>query len=186
MINDRLDDDVFGRRVAERLREPQHADPAFVERVMATVESAGVESLPGRSWWARPRTLRFTPIAALALAAGVALAAVGLTLTARDVVRRPIAAVSDTVYLVRFVLSDDAAESVALVGSFNDWMKNATPLRRSGSGVWTVTVALPHGRHEYAFVVRDRRGERWTADPAGLLRRDEFGTESSVVSVGSS
>jgi 1,4-alpha-glucan branching enzyme len=50
-------------------------------------------------------------------------------------------------------------------------------------GVWSVELPLRQGRHEYAFVVLDTTGERWVADPLAPRVRDEFGTESSVVTV---
>jgi predicted carbohydrate-binding protein with CBM48 len=186
MIEENREGDAFIGRVSSALRPTPQADEAFVERVMATVEATGPSQ--SRNWWLRPRTFRVSPLATLAMAAGVALAAVGVgQLATRSGDRVPAAtAASDTVYLVRFVFNDSAAQTVALVGTFNDWTKSATPMTQSAPGLWTVTLPLHHGRHEYAFVVRDARGERWGADPAAVLRRDEFGTESSIVSVGTS
>jgi Carbohydrate-binding module 48 (Isoamylase N-terminal domain) len=184
MMDETRKDEAFAARVAAGMRDVPMADAGFVERVMATVAT----SAPARSWWLRPRTLRVTPLTTLALAAAVALVAFGLnTIGVRSSSeRQPLAAASaDTVILVRFVLNDDSARAVTLVGTFNDWAKGATPMSQSAPGVWTVTVPLQHGRHEYAFILRDARGERWTADPAALVRYDEFGTESSIVSVGS-
>lgn len=87
----------------------------------------------------------------------------------------------DTVYMVRFVLADADAHTVSLVGDFNEWEKRATPLRSAKPGVWTAQVALPPGRHEYAYVVD---GKRWVADPAADDVSDDFDTPSSVVTVG--
>jgi hypothetical protein len=87
----------------------------------------------------------------------------------------------DTVFMVRFVLADANAHTVSLVGDFNEWEKRATPLRSAKPGVWTAQVALPPGRHEYAYVVD---GERWVADPAADDVADDFDTPSSVVTVG--
>jgi hypothetical protein len=42
-------------------------------------------------------------------------------------------------------------------------------------------VALTPGRHEYAFIVN---GSRWVADPLAVKSSDDFGTESSVIRVG--
>jgi 1,4-alpha-glucan branching enzyme len=88
----------------------------------------------------------------------------------------------DTVQLVRFIFVATDARSVALVGDFNGWDRSAVRLTRSGTGgVWSATVRLPAGRHEYAFLVD---GERWVADPnAPSSIEDEFGVESSVVTV---
>jgi len=55
------------------------------------------------------------------------------------------------------------AEEVALVGDFNGWDENATPMvRRAGNTTWSARVPLPPGRHIYAFVVD---GRRWLVDP---------------------
>jgi 1,4-alpha-glucan branching enzyme len=92
-------------------------------------------------------------------------------------------AASDTINLVRFVFVDSHAQSVELVGDFNEWTKGATQLKPSGApGVWAVSVALPAGRHEYAFIIN---GTRWIADPLATKSSDDFGTESSVIQVGS-
>ena len=88
----------------------------------------------------------------------------------------------DTVQIVRFVFVDSGAGSVELVGDFNKWTRGATALERSGApGVWTVSVALTPGRHEYAFIIN---GTRWVADPLAVKSSDDFGTESSVIRVG--
>src|SRR2546430_6141639 len=74
----------------------------------------------------------------------------------------------DSVY-VRFVLYAPDAQRVAVAGTFNQWDQNAAPLIRAGaSAVWTTTLVLPVGQHQYAFVVD---GERWVADPAAPDRK---------------
>jgi hypothetical protein len=153
---------------------------------------------PARTWWKRSYWIRVTPLSGLAVAAGTAALAVGLFLLngyalasgrrAPDVAERPATireTVHDTVHVVRFVFVDSSARSVSLVGEFNQWQKNAIALRATTRpGVWTVDVPLPDGRHEYAFIVRDASGERWVADPIAETKLDDFGTESSVISVG--
>ena len=85
-------------------------------------------------------------------------------------------------HVVRFVFRDRDAHRVALVGDFNGWSKDATPLAPvSEPGAWAVSVTVPKGRHEYAFIID---GERWAPDPFAARVADEFGTESSVVTVG--
>jgi len=86
------------------------------------------------------------------------------------------------VHVVRFVFRDPDARRVALVGDFNGWSKDATPLATVNEpGAWAVSVTMPKGRHEYAFIVD---GVRWSPDPFAARVADEFGTESSVVTVG--
>jgi hypothetical protein len=81
-----------------------------------------------------------------------------------------------------FVLKQPGASSVTLVGDFNAWGEKSTVLRDpSGTGVWTVTVMLPPGRHSYAFLVND---SVWTADPrVPSLVDADFGRATSVVLV---
>jgi hypothetical protein len=192
MIGDTSDNDPFIERIAKPLRAPERPDATFEARAMSAVLAAArseAEATARRSWWLRPRLLHVSPIASLALAAGFAgLVLAGSMLfgsrTDQQVVQAPAPAQVDTVHVVRFVLVDPSARQVALVGAFNQWEKGATLMSASGQGVWTVEVPLTSGRHEYAFVVVDQRGERWVADPLGLTVRDEFGTESSVISVG--
>jgi hypothetical protein len=81
----------------------------------------------------------------------------------------------------QFVLDRADARSVALVGDFNDWQGEATPLTRLASGLWTVSVPLPPGRHVYAFLVD---GTLMLADPRAPKAGDaDYGREGSVVMV---
>lgn len=190
------DEDAFIARIAAPLRAAESVDATFGERVMSAVraEVRGRASEPGSapatrrsSWWRRGWTIQLTPVTAFAAAAAVVLLALlgaRLGTTAhRGVAPTVAAAPGDTVYMVRFVLMAPDARSVALVGDFNDWNRAATALAPSGKdGVWTASVALPPGRHEYAFIVD---GDGWTADPlATLTIHDDFGTASSIVTVG--
>ncbi|HTI05245.1 MAG TPA: isoamylase early set domain-containing protein [Gemmatimonadales bacterium] len=82
---------------------------------------------------------------------------------------------------VRFVLSAPDARAVSLAGTFNQWDSHATPLVRTGvSGVWTATVSLPPGQHQYVFVVD---GVRWVPDPAAPAVDDGFGRRNSVLTL---
>jgi len=174
--------------VVPPLRAPETLEPGFEGRVMAIARAEAPARYPQAApWWRRPRTLRLSPVAGLALAAGFAGLVAAGTLAAGRLIPNPPAPVQvaapDTVHLVRFVLSAPEARSVQLVGDFNAWSRDATPLAVTAvEGVWTVTVPLAPGRHEYAFIVD---GARWVADSTTRIRSDEFGTETSVVSVGS-
>ena len=85
---------------------------------------------------------------------------------------------------VQFMFRAPSAHSVSLVGDFNDWDGEATPLRPAAGGLWTVTVPLTAGRYTYTFVVD---GERWMADPAAPpAPPDDLGRPSSVVTIGES
>jgi 1,4-alpha-glucan branching enzyme len=89
----------------------------------------------------------------------------------------------DTVHVVRFVFLAPHASSVVMVGDFNNWDRGLTQLRRVGvEGAWTVSVSLPPGLHQYAFIVD---GTEWTPDPAASTTvSDEFKTTTSLIDVG--
>jgi Glycogen recognition site of AMP-activated protein kinase len=188
-------DEAFVKRIAAPLRIPEHAHPSFEKRLMDKVRAEGpalypVRATTERSWWRRERVLRVSPLAGLALAAGISAIVVLSTVAVGSRIssnRGPTVAASqpapatDTVQLVRFVFVDSRASSVELVGDFNEWTKGATKLELSGApGVWVASVPLSAGRHEYAFIVN---GTRWVADPLAVKSSDEFGTESSVIRV---
>ena len=77
---------------------------------------------------------------------------------------------------------DAKAGSVALVGDFNGWSADSTPMTRLGnSDVWIATVPIAPGRHVYAFVVD---GVRWERDPSRpAAPDDDFGKPGSVIMV---
>ncbi len=172
------DDDVL-QRVIERLREPIEMDPTLDARVMVRVArtSRGLDWLArGWEWLRLPRDVSITPLAAAGVVA--TLAALAVVLGPRTPANGP----GPDTAVVQFVLVAPSAASVSLVGDFNDWDAVTTPMRpvRSGS-IWSVTIPLPAGRHRYAFLVD---GSHWLADPSAPRAPDDFGTPSSVVTVG--
>ena len=84
--------------------------------------------------------------------------------------------------VAQFVARFPEAHSVAVVGEFNDWRPEATPLSDDDhDGVWDARVILPAGQHQYMFVVD---GERWVVDPmAGRYVDDGFGRQNAVLVV---
>ncbi len=92
----------------------------------------------------------------------------------------PIAA-PGAVVTVQFVLSAPDARAVSVAGTFNQWDARATPLVRSGAnGMWTATLQLPPGQHQYAFVVD---GVRWVPDPTAPAVDDGYGRRNSVLTL---
>jgi hypothetical protein len=187
-------DDELIERIAAALRVTPPLDAEFDARVMAVI-TALPPHVPGRlaaaaRWLRRPRTLRVSPLAGLALAAGLGALLVWRGQPGRDVVPvpEPMAAAPGVLLarhgptLVQFVLVASDARSVALVGDFNDWDPTATPLHLTSGGAWSVALHLPPGRHRYAFVVD---GVRWIADPAAPpAPDDDYASPGSVVTVG--
>jgi hypothetical protein len=174
---------MIAAKVAAPLRAAERADPTFADRVMTAVREEG-----SATWWRRSLVLRVTPLSGLALAASLAAIALAGAELLSGWNRAPdaphhVASTRDTVHVVRFVIVAPGASSVVVVGDFNQWDVNAHHLDPAGAnGVWSRSVLLAPGRHEYAFVID---GTRWVSDPAAAASiADEFGGESSVVTVG--
>jgi hypothetical protein len=139
-------------------------------------------------WWRRaylwakvPRAITITPLRAIP--AGVAIAAIfalAIVLISPNN-DRPNVQVQDTKQLpVVFTLKVPGASSVAVIGTFNQW--NAKGFEMKGDkerGVWSITLSLPQGRHEYAFLVD---GKKVITDPqAAFYEEDGFGSQNSVL-----
>ena len=93
---------------------------------------------------------------------------------------REVATAHAPVY-VRFIFYAPGAHSVTVAGTFNQWDARAAPLAPTATpGIWTITLALPLGQHQYAFLVD---GARWVVDPAAPSVDDGFGEHNSVVAV---
>lgn len=73
---------------------------------------------------------------------------------------------SETPTKQTFRFSAPAAMSVLLVGDFTHWQQRGIPMRKGKDGVWSVTVSLPPGKHNYRFLVD---GD-WQDDPECTLR----------------
>ena len=158
---------------------------SVASRVMAEIRQnpAPVQGEgPGRrliQWLGRPRavTVRLRPVWTLALAAG--LAAVLVLQWRRG---GPAPGVAQGI--ANFVGQFPGAQSVEVVGSFNDWSRGMLHLNDDdGDGIWHAKAVLPAGQHEYMFVVD---GERWVPDPlAGRYVDDGFGAgqQNSVLIV---
>jgi hypothetical protein len=170
------------RAEVEAARRQVSLSPELEARVMAAVRRRAA-SPQHRAW--RWLTAPSVPPWALLAAAAAALLAFVLLRPASvgsPGVASPLAtAVGPESIYVRFILVAPNAREVALAGTFNGWDPSAAPLARADTeGTWTVTVALPVGQHQYAFVVD---GRRWVPDPAAPAVDDGFGRKNSVVSV---
>src|SRR5258708_23870952 len=175
--------------VASVDRTPVTLSPTLDARVMAAVRHrATSRARRVWRWFATPRDLelrlRVRPWAAwasgLAAAAGVAL------LLTRPPARVPAGAVAarvatPNVVFVRFVLYAPGRKRVAVPGTFNQWDQAAAPRVPAGTGgVWSTTLALPVGQHQYAFVAH---GQLVVAEPAASTLYDGVGRRNSVVAV---
>jgi len=80
---------------------------------------------------------------------------------------------------VRFEYRGVVQRSVSLVGDFNGWSPDASPLRPDSAGVWTVVLSLPPGVHQYKFLVD---GEEHVNDPGNPATIENYNrsAENSV------
>lgn len=68
------------------------------------------------------------------------------------------------------------AKKVILTGSFVDWNENKIKMTLV-NGVWTSTLQLNAGKHQYKFIVDDK----WYTDPANpIVEDDEKGNLNSI------
>ena len=58
---------------------------------------------------------------------------------------------------VAFFCHAPEAKQVSLIGDFNDWQPNVTPMLRQPDGRWTASLEVRHGYHQYVFLVDDKR-----------------------------
>src|SRR5436853_2233936 len=177
------DEELIGR-VVRQLRRPVTVDAGLDARVMEQIARLPARPTGGPvratwRWLIRRRTIRLSPLGALAIAAVF----VAVVLWRPD---RPSSPAPASARAFGFVVVAPRAATVSLVGDFNDWDAARTPMQRTrkDASVWTAVIPLTPGRYRYAFLVD---GVSWVADPAApVARDDEFGTPSSVVTVGGS
>ena len=84
---------------------------------------------------------------------------------------------------VTFDLSTEvSAKTAALCGEFNDWVKNALPMKQRKNGSFYVALTLEVGR-EYRFRYW-LDGERWENDwEADGYKSNDFGSEDSILAL---
>ena len=71
------------------------------------------------------------------------------------------------------------ADRITVVGDFNHWNPNATPMQQDREGVWRAILDLPCGSHcEFRYLIDDH----WKTDyQADNFVANVYGTENSVV-----
>ncbi|PYM05001.1 MAG: hypothetical protein DMD82_12670 [Candidatus Rokuibacteriota bacterium] len=193
-------DDRWDDQVRDAYRRPIAGEERAREQVIARLRE---EPAPRRSrwsgWWMDPDAIRMRPLLAVAslimvlgIGAGAGAwwaasrgASIGsprsTTVVARQTARGIGAFTGATA--VTFVFRAPGASRVSLVGDFNGWNPEATPLRRATLGdTWIAEVPLERGLHAYAFVID---GSDWAPDPSAPLAAEaSFGRRNSLVVVG--
>ncbi|MBU0679638.1 MAG: hypothetical protein KJ626_16165, partial [Verrucomicrobia bacterium] len=69
-------------------------------------------------------------------------------------------------------------DSMAVVGTFNDWNGSRNPMIRSGD-IWECTVSLSEGTYEYKF----KSGESWWIDPNNPQNAEGSATGNALLNV---
>ena len=79
---------------------------------------------------------------------------------------------------VTFSVRADVGSAVFLAGSFNNWEPLAQAMAdKKGEGVYTATLSLPAGDHQYKFVIDGV----WCTDPGCADSvQNGYGTNNSV------
>lgn len=85
-----------------------------------------------------------------------------------------------TLRAMNFICQAPQAQTVSLVGDFNEWNPGAHPMKQLPDGAWLLMIELKHGHHRYAFLVDGTL----TLDPRaqGITRNDK-GERVSLVPV---
>ncbi len=86
----------------------------------------------------------------------------------------------ETKYIVRFIYKDENAQSVDIIGDFNNWGNRTIEMNRiHESPFWTADVALSEGAYKYVFLVN---GSMWIADPLSSIKvTDDYGHQNSLI-----
>ena len=151
------------------LRAGRRAVPVgFADRVLRRVAALGVAPRVRE----RPAaSLRWLPAAVTALAAALVMV---------TVLRLPRTHPAEPTRIpVELKLAGAQARTVAVVGDFNGW--DAARMSKGDDGVWRISLSLPPGRYQYAFVVDQKT---WVPDPQAATVVDSgYGGADSVLEI---
>ncbi len=187
-MNNELQQDEVLARIERGIREMPSLDPpdSLLSSVMGTVRTQK------RPWWFRalrwarsPRSITFTPLQLVPAASMFVVACLVSVLYLWGSGNSPHVGTlpQNEGIAVTLSLNLPDAQHVRVVGSFNDWHTRGYEMHREeGTESWTLTVRLPKGRYEYAFVVDD--GKIIPDPSAGFYQDDGFGHRNAVLIVG--
>ena len=157
-------------------------EPDFTAAVMRAIQQQDVRPVGAWQitvrrvadalWNGRQVSFRLRPVYGLAAAA---LIAVAIYLPGRSADTGPQA----PQLFVQFRLEAPGASDVRIAGSFTGW-ELRHQMYETAPGVWTVTLPLTHGVHDYAFLVD---GSQWVADPYAQRINDGFGGINSRIAL---
>jgi hypothetical protein len=168
-----------------------HPAPDLTAGVMRRIDRLGpraarqwhsvLTALAGSLWAVRQVSFQFRPAYGLLAAAAVVALAVFSPFegpSRGDSVSLMSATIEPRLF-VQFRFEAPDAANVRLAGSFTNWQPEYA-LYQTAPGIWTITLPLPPGVHDYAFIVD---GERWVADPYAPAVDDGFGGTNSRIAL---
>lgn len=164
--------------------------PDLTAQVMRRINALGIApAKPGI--WSRLAELIWTPrlvelqwrpaygIVAAAIVMLIAFLPFGWRAPAAEPPSLAAVGSTDPRLFVQFHLDAPDAMDVRLAGSFTNWQPRYE-LHQASPGVWTITLPLSAGVHDYVFVVD---GQRWIADPYAQKVDDGFGGVNSRIAL---
>ena len=200
-----LGGDPIIERIAGEAKRPVAVDPDAKARLMAAIRAEGepgsfeADTAEFQLYHREPRGITVRAGWLVAAAAGLVgigiLAGLNFGRDSQEIGQPPVVAANSpssrlpaslaTDTVMTFVFVTHEASQVSLVGDFNQWNADATPMTRiANSNAWTVTVPLSVGRHVYSFYAVGADGEKWLNDPnAPATPDDGFGRRNSVILV---
>jgi hypothetical protein len=173
------------KRIQQAIRDLPELEPPdlLLRSVMHAVKTRELPIWTRLLRWSKaPRSVTFTPLRLVPAAALLIVVCLGGVFhLIRDEKDR--LALKDSRVPVVLAYRSPDARSVAVIGSFNGWQAQKCELKSiNGEPHWSVTLLLPTGRYEYAFVVD---GDKIVPDPgAGLHEEDGFGNQNAILFVG--
>lgn len=178
-MSDEIDRATAETRAFLNARPSPDARPAVMRRIEG-LEPSGSTRRPRMLQrvavflWA-PREISIRPAFALVgVGAALILGLVSYRSEAPPVTEQVASGGAAPQVFVQFRL-EAAASRVQLAGSFTNWQPRYELLQYA-PGVWTITVPLTQGVHDYAFVVD---GREWIPDPYAPQIGDGFGGTNS-------
>ncbi|NIU01070.1 MAG: hypothetical protein GWN01_09140 [Nitrosopumilaceae archaeon] len=81
---------------------------------------------------------------------------------------------------ISFKISIPEANTVKLVGDFNNWDDSSHPMKKNKNGTWQIKLKLQEGEYQFLYLVDD---SSWKTDDEMPTVKNEFGSENSIVKV---
>jgi hypothetical protein len=166
-------------------RMPDREVPAgLTESILSSLEPKVVPGwLRFYLWLLKPRTITFHPLKLIPTAVVLVL---GLAIAFQFAPWRRDTGSLDprqtNLIPVTFTLSYPKAESVSLIGSFNQWNPAGYKMHQAEDrNCWVLELRLPEGRHQYAFLVDGKMVVPDQNSP--FYQSDGFGNRNSVLFV---